>query len=141
MSRVLPYVVFLLCYAVLSVLLAIPADFVVNLILRHALEMAAFVAAAPVAIFLAQRLGQVSASGLLITSLLLTALLYALVWGIYHWQSLQVGSSVPFWRVAQVGGWPFALGLLVQVLAPVIWRFLLPRPNSSFKPTPLRSSS
>jgi hypothetical protein len=138
MSRSLPYAVFPFCYAVLGLALCIPAAFVQNHLVQQALEIGAPVVAAPVAIVLAQRTGHLAASGLLVASLLLVASFYVLLWKIYDWQAAQAGSSIPLWRVAQVGGWSFALGLMVQILAPVVWRGLVPRPAGSFKPTPLR---
>ena|SRR5688572_30628805 len=141
MSRILPYVAFALCYLILSLALSLSAELVQDQTLRFAASLASSAVAALISVLAAQRLGHVSASGLLATGLVLAATLYTLIWGIYHSQSVQAGSSVPFWRVARVGGWQFGVSLGVQILAPVVWRALVPRPNNSFKPKPLRGSA
>jgi hypothetical protein len=141
MSRILPYAAFALCYIVLSLALSLCAELVQDQALHFAVSLTSAAVAALGAVLVAQRVGYVSASGLLTTGLVLAATLYTLIWGIYHWQAVQAGSAVPFWRVAQVSGWQFVLSLVVQILAPVAWRALVPRPNNSFKPKPLRGSA
>ena len=141
MSRFAPYLSFVLSYLVLSMALSVLSDFVSGGLLQSCLEILSFVVAALMAMLWAQRLGYLSVSGLLVAGVLCTASLYALIWGVFQWQSVQAGSSIPVWRLAQVGGWPFLLALAAQALAPAIWRSLLPRPNNSFKPKPLRGSA
>ena len=141
MLRILPYAAFALCYVALSLALSLCAELVHDQPLHFAVSLASSAVAALVSVLVAQRVGYVSALGLLTTGLLLATALYTLIWGIFHSQSIPAGSSVPFWRVAQVGGWRFVVSLAVQVLAPVVWLALVPRPNNSFKPKPLRGSA
>ncbi len=141
MSRLVPYLSFVLSYLVLGMALSILSGFVSDGLLRLFLEIFSFVVAAPMAILLAQRLGYLSVSGLLVAGVLCAASLYALTWGLFQWQSVQAGSSIPVWRLAQGGGWRYLLTLAAQAVAPAIWCLLLPRPNNSSKPKPLRGSA
>lgn len=141
MSRVLPYVAFALCYATLCLVFSLSAELIQHGGLHFAVDATSSVVAALISIYVAQRVGRLSASGLLVTGLVLAVALYAAVWGIHHWQSVQVGSSVPFLRPVEAGGSRFVISLVVQILTPVVLRYFVPRPNNSFKPNQLRGSA
>lgn len=138
MSHVRPYLVFIMLSVVTSLPLSYLATLPTNDLVRTALEILAPVAAAALGVLVAQRTGHLAVGGLLVVGVLISALLYSVTWGGYHWLALQSGGSVPFWRLVQVGGWPYTAGLVSYALAPAIWRLLLPWPDNSFRPTSLR---
>lgn len=134
MSRVRPHLIFIMLFVVTSLLVSYLATLPTNDFLRTALEISAPVGAAALGVLVVQRTGHLAVWGLLVAGVLISALLYLATWGSYHWLALQSGGSVPFWRLVQVGGWPYTLGLVLYAVAPAVWRRLLPRPNNSFKP-------
>jgi hypothetical protein len=137
MSRVRPYLIFIILFVVTSLPISYLATLLTNDLLRAALEILAPVGAAALGVLVAQRTGHLAVGGLLVAGVLISALSYLATWGGYHWLALQSGGSVPFWRLVKVGGWPYTLGLVLYAVAPAVWRLLLPRPNNSSKPTPM----
>lgn len=134
------YVIFTLIFVLADVVLSLAADIPEAGWFRTALVLLSPIAAAVLGVLLAQRSGQLALSPLLIIGFVLAAFIYAATWGVFHILALGAGGSVPFWRLAQVGGWTYMLGCLAHALAPVIGRLLVPRPNSSLKRNPLRGS-
>jgi len=134
------YVTFTLIFVLADVVLSLAADIPEAGWFRATLALLSPIAAAVLAVLLAQRSGHLALSRLLIIGFVLTGFIYAATWGVFHFLVLGAGGSAPFWRLAQVGGWTYMLGCLVHALAPVIGRLLVPRPNSSLKRNPLRGS-
>ena len=135
------YVIFTLVFVLAGVALSSAADTPEAEWLRIALGLLSPIAAAVLGVLLGQRSGHLTLTRLLIIGLALSSVIYAATWGLFHFLALGAGSSVPFWRLAQVGGWTYTLGWLAFAIAPVIGRLLVPRPNSSLKPKPLRGSA
>ena len=135
------YLVFTLLFVATSVALSFVADTPQADWLRTTLALLSPVAAAVVGVLVVQRSGQLALTPLLMIGLALSAVIYAATWGVFQYLALGAGESVPFRRLAQVGGWTYMLGCLSYAVAPVIGRLLVPRPNNSFKPTPLRGAA
>ena len=141
MSRVRSYLIFFLCFIGGSLLLSYLATLPASGWLRTASAYLVPVGASILSLLVAQRGGRLSFSGLLASGALISALFYTVTWASYHWLALPAGGSVPFWRLAQVAGWPYLLALAVNALAPALCWLLFPRPNNSFKPMPLRGTA
>ncbi|MGY1411228.1 MULTISPECIES: hypothetical protein [unclassified Luteimonas] len=135
------YVIFALIFTLAGVVLSFAADIPEPQWLRITLALLSPIAAAVLGVLLAQRSGHLALTCLLVVGLVLSAVIYAATWGVFHFLALGAGDSVPFWRLAQVGGWTYMLGYLSHAIAPVIGRLLVPRPNNAFKPKPLRGSA
>ena len=141
MSRVRPYLMFVMYFIIANVLIAYLSTLPANESLRGAIEILSPIVAAALGVFLAQRSGRLAFSWLLIVGVGLSALIYSATWGAYQLLALQSGQSIPFLRLAQTGGWSYALAFVLSSVAPAICGLLVPRPNKSFKPTPLRDAA
>jgi hypothetical protein len=142
MSRVRHHVIFFLCFIGVSLLLSYLATLPASGWMRTASAYLVPVGASMLGLLVAQRGSHLSFIGLLASGALISALLYAATWAFYNWLALPAGGSVPFWRLAQVAGWPYLLAALaVNALAPARCWLLSPRPNNPFKATPLRGAA
>jgi hypothetical protein len=141
MSRVRPYLMFVMYFIIASALIAYLSTLLANESLRGAIEALSPIVAAALGVFLVQRSARLAVSWLLVVGVLLSALIYSATWGAYQLLALESGQSVPFFRLAQTAGWSYTLAFVLSSVAPAICGLLLPRPNNSFKPTPLRGAA
>src|SRR5262245_39111835 len=122
MSRTLTYMAFAMSYVLSWLAFSLPTLFLSGGSLNYWLGTVAPIFAAPAALLVMQRAGRISVAGLLFASCAVAAGIYTLTWSVFHWVSLKSGSDgVPFLRIAQWGGWRFALSFAIQVFAPVVW--------------------
>ena len=80
-----------------------------------ALQQVVPILTAPLALLVALRVGELSKSDVAAASLGVELACYVAIWAIYH------SLAVPFFALAQQGGWLLAFNSVLFVLSPVVW--------------------
>lgn len=136
MKRMIPYAAFFLAYGGVGYLIFAVLESVVPGTSRSLLGWIEPFVTAPLALWVAKRLGVVSRLGVTVTSAVLVACIWVAVVGIL------VGIAVPavgpvgpgyvlraFARFFALGGWSLLLGAGTMIAAPLLWSTLLLGPR------------